>query len=259
MFNAFYLHLISNFIEGTAFTNNIFWVNDDAGHRGVDGESYSTCPGVAEALMDCAFVEGTQTEYSFARNMLLPGWTNSAQFTSLLDPAALQAAYPGLTENWVINGASIGERLANAGLNSVGAGGGNFRVQPQSPYAAGGSSAASDGTALGANIDQLEQAQGLMGPAVATGILPSVAMINVMVPDLGAACYVLYGTGTDVTQFSRTAADTTSSQQRSLQVSGLEAGLTYNFMVVCSGASNASTGSFTPTYNVNKIGRRPRQ
>ena len=258
-YDPVYMHLVLDFIEGTSFTNNIFWVNDDASRRGVDGESYSTCPGVAEALMDCAFVAGTQTEYTFARNMLFPGWTNSAQFTSLLDPAALQAAYPGLTENWVINGASIGERLANAGLNAVGAGGGDFRVQPQSPYAAGGSFAASDGTALGANIDQLEQAQGLMGPAVATGILPSVAMINVAVPDPGAACYVLYGTGTDVTQFSRTTADTTSSEQRSLLVSGLEEGLTYNFVVVCSGASNASTGSVTPTYNVEKIARRPRQ
>jgi hypothetical protein len=258
-YDPIYLHLISNFIEGTSFTNNIFWINDDSGRRGVDGESYPTCPGVAEALMDCALVAGTQTEYTFARNMLFPGWTNSAQFSTLLDPASLQAAYPGLTENWVIKGASIGERLANAGLNLLGVGGGDFRVQPQSPYAAGGSSAASDGSALGANIDQLEAAQGLMGPAVGAGILPSAAMVHVAVPDPGAPCYVLYGTGTDVTQFARTAADTTSSQHRSLLVSGLTEGLTYNFMVVCSGASNASTGSFTQTYNVEKIGRRPRQ
>ena len=71
-----------------------------------------------------------------SRNMLLPGWI---QLLSILRAARSGNAAVnkdgGLPENWVVNGATMVERLANAIFNQVGDGGGDFRLQSQSPYA----------------------------------------------------------------------------------------------------------------------------
>lgn len=235
-----FLHLATNPLEGTTITNNFLWINDDAGRSGVDGEGYGNCAGYARSLMDCVLIAGTgRPSYKFENNVLMPGWKSSQTPSTLLDAATLRSAYSGLA-NMVIDGSSIDDRLIQAGYSPFSLMGLDFKLSTQSQY----SRAASDGRAIGADMNELEVAQGVMQRAnVVTGM--SWAEVQITVPDVGAACYLLYGTNDNISDFKRTAPDTSSSRQRTFRIDGLTEGGQYNFAALCSGASNYSIGSFT--------------
>ncbi len=245
-FNPVFLHLVLQPLEGVSITNNFLWVNDDAGRRGIDGESYSNCLGVAKALLDCALVSGVQTSYTFRRNVLLPGWSTSGPTASgLLSPDVLGNAYAGLAENWILNGTTLDDRVAQAGFAGFLSDASNdYRFSAGSPFASGGPNSATDGKAIGADPDQLNIAQGTISPPFVSVDGTSVT-VSAIVPDAGPACYVLYGTGKDISSFARTAADTSQSNLRSLTIAQLDPASSYNFTMVCDGATNYSSGSFS--------------
>ena len=163
-------------------------------------------------------------------------------FPSPLSPTVLRDAYTRqLPDNWVIDGLSIADRITATGLNTAGD---SFRVTPGSAYAANGPRSGTDGKAIGADMDQLEAAQGLIGTPTVAFDGTSAAAVNVRVPDEAAACYVFYGQGNDLTTFARTPADTSIGRVRSIRIESFLPDTDYNYVVFCSGATNSGSGSF---------------
>lgn len=223
-----FLHLVQQPMEGVSIIGNFLWINDDAGLSGIGGENVGSCTGNAKNLLDCALKSGDQTSYVFTQNLLFPGWRSSSSRTTLLDPTRLQSAYAGLPNNWVVAGDTLGERLQAAGIDS------NFRFAEDSSYAK-----AASGRSVGADMDRLTQAQGLLG-----GLVVDRNNVHFTAPDPGAPCWVLYGTGGDISTFARTPANTAYEPLRTFTLDGMLPSTTYTAVGMCSGASNYSIATF---------------
>src|SRR5207253_688230 len=161
-FDPSFWHLLSNPIEGVQITNNILWVNDDHNSHGVDTEGFGAnvpnCPGSAKSAMDCAFVQGPgHTSYSFSNNVLVPYYANSQAPSGNVDPNAISAAYAGLPNVFVQQGAQPANRLNGVGFMDTTIN--NFRLNSTSPYLGRGTDLAN----IGVDMDKLEAAQGNIG------------------------------------------------------------------------------------------------
>jgi hypothetical protein len=120
----------------------------------------------------------------------------------------------------------------------------NYTLQALSPLSAL-FHLSTDGTAIGADIGALQQAQGWTDPSTAAvsgdqGANGN-ASITAFVPDAGASCSVGYGTTPDPTTWSRTAPDTSKSRDRSFQLTALPSVGTLYYQVWCAGTAPSPT------------------
>jgi hypothetical protein len=224
------MHLVVYPASNYQITNNILWLTDGVNTL-VTNENVAGCSGSGnKAFVDCAL-----KNHNFAGNVVIPGWTNSAVPSGAVDPASACTNYGGtwkgsscsggLIPN-LVTGPSVAARLASIKLRSDGG------LQFDSPYASKGT----DGRDPGADLNVLNQAQGLIGPGNASGITSTSVTFQVRVPDPGAACIIGYGLSSDPTTWSRTAANTDKSIVRTITLTSLQSSKAYFGEVWCAGA-----------------------
>jgi hypothetical protein len=225
--------------EGIKVTNNIMYLDSYFGVFPQGGQMLPACTSSGEAGATCAWTPS----YVWDHNVMIGNGVTQAQ---------IQAAWPGHTGNNYIP--------SNTSLNSVGW----FNYQTpvtqngdtqhldfhlKANYCAGcsgsGVGPANDTTAdVGANIDQLEAAQGkttLVG-APASTITSSSAKIVFVAPDSGG-CPVDYSSSdpTVISNFTRIS-DPGGVRARNISLSGLSSHTTYHYRVNC--AVEQPTGQF---------------
>jgi hypothetical protein len=211
-----YLFTGGNRMEGVAVTNSLLWVNNEASRFGLTSDLPQGCSGIGTSLMDCVWVSGVgHPDYQFSNNLLVAGWNDSRDSLNPVDPNLLASYYSGL-------GVTVVSAAQPAGTQPLRSSGGQ-----------------------GPNPTTLAQTQGQLGIPVAQNPSTSSVDIAFTAPDAGNACYILYGTGTDIANFSRTAPDTTNGNQRAIQLGGLKPYTRYSYTVMCSGASTQPMGTFT--------------
>ncbi len=239
-----FLHVVQVPVEGVHIADNLIWLNG----WGLSPESQSantpSCTGNEKTFMDCNFTSGPgTTSYTFSSNTLLPGWVNNEIPSGAQDPTTVAAAFAGLPGLSVVTGADVPARAAVVQWSD--AANLNFRLNTASPYRSGLTYPAGDGLDRGADFDALNVAQGLVTQPRALNITTTAADIYFRAPDVSTYCYVLYGTGTDITAYARTPDAAPATRNRSIGLSGLTTGTTYNYVVACARASTQPTGHFT--------------
>ncbi len=244
-------HYIQSPMEGAKFDNNIFTMANDSGRYGMGSEgtdnNVPSCAAFSSrALMDCLQVRGTaQINYSFSKNLLVPLYTNSSTLTGNMDPAVTTTNFTGLG-SFVKADSAVLDRITNTGWFKASLGGlvNNYRLKSTSAYISGGANRSTGGIDLGANINDVEQVQGLIYNVRPTAIGTTTATISFTAPDASVPCYVYYGTGTDVSLFPSSVTNSTASRLRSMNLTGLSSGIKFSYQVFCAGAQNKILSSF---------------
>lgn len=236
---ADFLWTMEGMNEGLNFTNNILWIpGTTAQYSGIDsGSTCSTttsgtdsqCYGVAKycrtltgwAAWNCALLNST-----FDHNLLMGPPTRSQ----------IQGMWPnGVNGNNYVpsnpsNYSSVGW-FAYGGPTAVT---NNYRLNSASPYISGGSNNAADGTDVGANIDAMEAAQGIVTMNGVSNISSGGAQINFVAPD-SQGCSVDYSS-TDSTltrNFTRVPDAGGTNRVRNIALPGLTTQTNYYFRVNC--------------------------
>jgi hypothetical protein len=225
-------------MEGMSITNNVIWANghltssDNYGHN-----NYPTCPQVGKSALDCAFRSGVgRPEYDFVGNTIIAGWAD-AQGTKPQDPNWIRSFLGGLDARIY----SIAEAVENLGwlfdekdLQM------RFRsIRKPSP-----SRRATDNRATGADPELLTRALGRIQAGNVLDVRTSSAAVSFVAHAKGSRCYVLYGTGDDVTLYSRTEADRSDSLERRIELKDLSPGFRHDYVVMCEGAQEHPRGTF---------------
>jgi hypothetical protein len=236
-------HHLSQPTSGVRMVNNILWLNNDDGSYGAGtefpgGSADPNCTGVAKAAMDCAWISGRTPEYSFAKNLLVPYYSNSSVPSGLVDSTTTSSNYSG-TGVYVMTGATVDARLSGVGFFS--AANKDFRLRASSAYQSGGASNGTDGLELGANIDALNAAQGKVKNVRVRSITGSSATIHFTAPD-SVGCSVDYSTSSGFSTFTRIS-NTGGNRIQSVNLTGLSSHTMYYFRVNC--AVEQPTGSFS--------------
>jgi len=121
-------------------------------------------------------------------------------------------------------------QLSFLDLNSA-----NFRLRASSPFQSGGAKRASDGEAVGANIDEMESKQGLIRNIRVNAISLTTATVAFQAPDLGA-CSVDWSTMASFENASRVQAMQTAEQDprsRHALLENLPSGQRVDFRIFC--------------------------
>lgn len=226
-------------VGGMQMTDNVISYNADPGAiKSEDGQF--GCGYIAnKAMADCMFTSGPgNPSYAFW-NALMGNWNDSVAMSGFPSAASISMAFPGLT-NYIPAGLSQPANVALLKLLP------SFAPRYDSPLKAGAHNSY-DGRGLGVNMDQLLQAQGAIQNVRALSITASSASIAAYVPDAGTNCYAGYGTSSDVTTWTWTAANTTNSRSRSIGLSGLSAHTQYFYGLGCySTVITPAQSFFTP-------------
>jgi hypothetical protein len=172
--------------------NNIFNYDISAA-VGVNGFAFGTSGQITPIPAPPAGTQGTALlaylhNASFNNNLMLCTWSNDqpGSLAEITQSACstLAALYPA--SNYFPNsGTSLANRVAAIGWNaplSYGFAGGNYRLNGLSPYISGGH-LSSDGLDMGANIDQLEAAQGRVSDVHTYQLTSTSATIAFLAPD----------------------------------------------------------------------------
>jgi len=116
----------------------------------------------------------------------------------------------------------------------------NFRLAPTSPWKAGASGVNDHGADVGANINLLNQAQGLLElkGAPAKDITTSGFSVSYLAPD-SAVVWVCHGTTSDITA-ATCAADSGGARARNTAVTGLAAHMFYYYWILGQGNARMS-------------------
>jgi hypothetical protein len=239
---AEWLLAVDNFVEGLQITNNVFFFHEDQGYHGIGTDwgqgGTPNCASLAgKKMLDCF-----APAYVWSNNLLIPGFANSQTMKGNSSASEITRAYSGLPNTFVRTESNVAGRIAAAGWSSPASA--NFRFSAGSPYIAGGASAGNDGKELGANIDQLEDAQGRIKNVNASSITSANASITFHSPDSGTPCYVGYGTNPDPVTWIVTPSETSPSQERTIAISSLSGATAYSYQVWCSGAAPTATATF---------------
>jgi hypothetical protein len=225
-------------VEGIQVTNNILYIDSLYGVLAAGSQMLPACNSNGEAGADCAWTPS----YVWDHNIMIGNGVTQAQ---------IEAAWPGhVSSNYIPSDAS---------LNSVGwtkyqaptAQNGNpqhLDFHLKSNYCSGclGSAVgpANDRTDVGANIDQLEAAQGktkLVG-APASHITSSSASVAFVAPD-SAGCPVDYSSSDPLVMSSFTRVnDAGGTRARNIALTGLSSHTIYYYRVNC--AVEQPTGRF---------------
>lgn len=251
-------HLIQTPQEGTQITNNIFWGNNDAGSHGWSLESTTTnlpsCTATtAKAGMDCQNTRGAGTTlYTYLQNVHVPQYDNSSALSNDSSVSGWQTAWTGLPGAIIQTGANAVARAAalqfynytNGGTtpNSQIPGTQNLRLSPiLSPYCSGCATNATDGRALGADIDALEQAQGHVTNVRVQVTGSGTASVYWIDPDTTAR-RVDWGTTAGFTTPTGSSNSAGGARQQRADLTGLPNGTLVYFRV--NSAVEQPTGSF---------------
>lgn len=117
---------------------------------------------------------------------------------------------------------------------------GNFEMRPDSPYGTGGATRAPDGSSMGVDYGALKVAQGVVENVRVLALATTSAAIHFLAPD-SIGCPVDYGTDATFATYTR-ATNSGGSRVQSVTLSGLTAGTTYHYRVLCQ--VQQPTGSF---------------
>jgi hypothetical protein len=228
-------------MEGVQITNNIMWFNGDHASAGVDGEGWygitvPNCSFIAKQMMDCVFTQGAgNPSYTFANNLLVPYYLNSQAPNGNVSPSTLSSVYSGFPGVITQSGSQPSDRLAGVGF--VNPASSNLQLSVNSPYLGKGS----DGRDLGANIQQLNAAQGVVRNVRVADVTRTGANLLFMAAD-GKGCPVDFSTSENFARFTRVKnAGEGWKQQAELQ--GLKSGTVYYYRVLC--AAQQPAGTFT--------------
>ncbi|HEY1946691.1 MAG TPA: choice-of-anchor D domain-containing protein [Bryobacteraceae bacterium] len=220
--------------EGVSVTNNILYINStnqgvaqDGGEPNIGG-----CPLLTgKALADCKFTP------SYI-------WRNNLMIGNGQTPAAVAAAWPSLS-NYFQSGTSSLSAVGWFNYQAPALVNGNpafldYHLKDVSHWSAGG--------AVGADIDALNAAQGLvtLAGAPASSITSSSAAVAYVAPDSGN-CYVDYAAGDPAVMTApNRVQDAGGARSRSVALTGLTSQTTYYYRVMCSGNYKKSqrTGEF---------------
>jgi hypothetical protein len=222
-------------IEGVSVTNNLIWANTLVVRNGggIDMKT-PACRGVEKELMDCGFVAGTgNPDYTWTGNVIIAGWAN-AEGTKAADPSFLRTQFTGLDSEIL--------PLTEATLRFKGLSGRGVDTRDRSGQTA--SRAEAGRTTPGVDQAALDRALGVIRLSTPRDIGATSAKIAFTAPDKGAACYVLYDAGNEIPNFSRSAPNTADAHDRVMELNGLMAGFTYNYIVMCEGATEQPRSSF---------------
>lgn len=225
-------------IEGMSITNNVVWANtylassDSYGHNNLP-----SCQQFGKVAFDCYFRAGSGApDYTFTGNIVIVGWED-AQGTQPRNADWMRAQLAGLD----VQIYSISEAAGRAGW-LFGEKDAQFTFQPQSKQSP--SRRASEAASRGADSEALERAIGKIRAPGVREVRASSAVVSFAAPDKGRGCYVLYGTGTDVTMYSRTAVDRSDSLERRIELRDLTPGFRHQYVVMCEGAQEQPRGLF---------------
>jgi hypothetical protein len=180
------------------------------------------------------------SSWTFDHNVIVTGCTSAASCTSgttdLLTVATEEAAYP--SGNFWPTGSTFGARIAAVGFSDPAKK--DYRLSAESPYRAGGASAASDNRDVGALYDELESKLGLVKNVRVSDVGRRAAILQYTAPD-GAACSVEYGTSPAAGSGTRLQ-DQGGQRQRQVVMAGLAAATQHYYRIMC--ATEQPTGSF---------------
>lgn len=228
--------------HGTTFRNNIFTFNGttqgafyEPAFRGGSPANVVNCNplGTNTAILNCYNTH----LFTWQNNVLVPGYTDSLNSTGDINAAATFASYTTLvTSPFIPAGSTYAARFAAMKYTSLQ----NPRLRNDSPYI----NTATDGAANGADLDQMDDDKGIV-KNIRYKLATSTTFTALFhAPDASTACTVGYGTGSDVTMWLRTAADTAASKERIVLVgtpTPLTGNSAYNWQVWCSGAAPSAT------------------
>jgi hypothetical protein len=228
--------------EGVSVTNNIFYINSTNQGLAQDGgePNFAGCPLLTgKALADCKFTP------SYV-------WQNNLMIGNGQTPAAVAAAWPSLA-NYFQSGSSSLSGVGWFNYQTPAMTNGNpafldYHLRAASPWSAGSSGVNDHTGAVGADIDMLNAAQGLvtLGGVAANTITASSAAVAYVAPDSGS-CYVDYSAGDPAVMTSPSRVkDAGGPRPRSVALTGLSSQTTYYYRVMCSGNYKISqrTGQF---------------
>jgi hypothetical protein len=229
-----FLYWFNNPASGVAITNNIFFYTGNV--PAVKGENVSPGCGFSadKELMDCAFTNGPgHPAYKFSNNVIVPSWADSVTATGSVSASTVSNAFPNPLKNSIPNAGSVQANLAQikfAATNITGKYTGlDLRLAAPSPYL----KTATDGTQAGANLEQLQRAQGTIIQLRPLMVSSTTATISAFVPEAGEKCYVGYGTSNAAGTWTWTAANTANSRERNIAVSGLTPQTRYFYSMAC--------------------------
>ena len=215
-------------VEGVQVTNNFMMAeNSKYSFSWYDNGPNDSCHGIdhGEALANCKLTPS----YVWAGNVFVGSGVTAAQIESAWPN---HIAYPnGQPMNYFnANIGSIGWFSYNPGNTPAG---GNFRLK--STYCSGCAQHATDGTDVGANIDALEAAQGVvtLSGVPSSSLTSNSATVVFVAPDT-AGCSVDYSSSdaTVATSFTRVA-DAGGARVRNINLTGLTGATLYYYRVNC--------------------------
>jgi hypothetical protein len=234
--------------------NNIFSYSTEA----TPGFIYNTGGGTTSSPVPPDGTQGTAlltylNATTFKNNVFLGTWSNGdpSNLTEMGsgDISAAQALYGSTT--WFPTGSSLAARVAAMQWyrpGKYGTGTGDYHLAPSSAYKSGSANRATDGLDVGADIDQLEAAQGNVKNVHLLPPGSNTATIIWLAPD-SFACTLDYGTANfpsgsgSWTRVGSTAAGPGGTRVQTALLTGLTSGTTYHFRVNC--AVTEPTGTFT--------------
>lgn len=206
--------------EGFQYTNNFSYLWSGTKGMAQDGGAGGPCGGLlGQEQADCLFRPAAQT--LIANNVFQSGDSSSSTVAGWW-PSGLNII-PGDTAlahnkyfSYVVSGDT-----------------GNYHLRHDSPYISGGASHGSDGKSIGADIDKIENAEGLVNSVGVNSITSSAATVSFVAPD-SQACSVDYAPSSDViTSFTRAADSGTAAGPRNVSLSGLSSHTVYHFRINC--------------------------
>lgn len=221
--------------EGLLVADNAFFVN--GGHPMFSDEcGFGTpaCPGSGGKNV----LDALASLYTWRNNTMVAGWTDYTGATARTSKAYLTDAMPDMID------AYLQSELAG-NLDWFDVANGDFRMGPNASHKSGGAKRASDGLDRGVDMDRLDREVGNIHVGDVLSITASGAVIPFRAPDRGAACTVLYGTGSDPAAWTgRSSPNTADDYARSVTLSGLSSATDYRFRVGCAGTAMTATKGF---------------
>jgi hypothetical protein len=240
---------------GLKIVNNIFsYATDGPGHSGLAYWNYGSAgPSPGPSANEGSAVLSWLNDVTWMNNVMLGTWSNSnpSSYSELTSSqiSAAAALYPGAPQTIFPAGSGLANRKSYLswidpdGLKDPVNGYRNFRLKPGnplSPYISGGSTPASDGLDIGANIDTLEAAQGKVSNVRVPVIGTTTATVEFLAPDT-FGCSVDWTTNAWST-FTRVA-NSGGTRTQSVSLSSLPVNTKVTYRVNC--AVMQPTGSFT--------------
>ena len=177
--NAFW-HQVGAPVGGVAITDNIAFYTGDSNM--FVNENVANCSNALfdEGLINCMFTAGFgNASFTFSHNAIVPSWGSSgpgAPSGFVSQSFINSTAFPTLNaSNYVVPTCST-QPACVAALGMVNPASGNYHLLPSSPLIAGAHN--SSGIGIGANMDLLDQATGVIANTQALSVTSTTASVS---------------------------------------------------------------------------------